>query len=157
MTFPGLGMFCSFYSLTQYIQNVKKLYTKQGVCNAMAKPTCNKTVLIVIYMYKVFLIKHKCPCTTLLLSALPGHATCCCQIEISPEFGSFLGYFWQKLKSCAIVIKMGAFQELFLIEIMCYFGSYFNALVAFRSFLGCFWPILKMNRNSVLFSENSRI
>ena len=44
--------------------------------------------------------------------------------NIFKKFGSFSGAFW------------GAFDK--YVEILCYFGSFFNVLVSFGSFLGRF-------------------
>ena len=73
----------------------------------------------------------------------------CYQIEISPEFGSFsgafLGTFDKKQKKVLRYFeKFGSFLGAFLgafdkyVEILCYFGSFFNVLVSFGSFLGVF-------------------
>jgi hypothetical protein len=47
-------------------------------------------------------------------------------------------------KCCGILKKFGSFSGAFLgafdkyVEILCYFGSFFNVLVSFGSFLGRF-------------------
>jgi hypothetical protein len=62
--------------------------------------------------------------------------------------GAFRELFWVLLtktkKFCGIFNKFGSFLGAFLgafdkyVEILCYFGSFFNVLVSFGSFLGRF-------------------
>ena len=62
--------------------------------------------------------------------------------------GAFRELFWVLLtktkKFCGILKKFGSFSGAFLgafdkyVEILCYFGSFFNVLVSFGSFLGRF-------------------
>ena len=61
--------------------------------------------------------------------------------------GAFRELFWvilTKKKFCGIFKKIGSFSGAFLgafdkyVEILCYFGSFFNVLVSFVSFLGRF-------------------
>ena len=101
----------------------------------------------------------------------------CSQIEISPDFGSFSELYWVLLtktkKFCGIFKTIGSFSGAFLgasdkyVELLCYFGSFFNVLVSFGSFLGRFDQFWNSTEFSVLFSvlfpeklqirENSRI
>ena len=67
----------------------------------------------------------------------------CPQFGISPEFGRFLELFWGVFRAATVALYI---QELFWsffekkIRILCYFGSFWNRLVASGSFLGCLEP-----------------
>ena len=68
--------------------------------------------------------------------------------------GAFQELFWVLStlteKFCAILKNSGVFRELFLgafekyVEILCYFWELFQRVGTFGSFLGRFWPILKI-------------
>ena len=57
----------------------------------------------------------------------------------------FLVVLTKTEKFCGIFFKNGSFSGASdkYVEILCYFGSFFNVLVLFGSFFGRFWPILK--------------
>ena len=84
------------------------------------------------------------------------HNQRCCQIEISPEFGSYLGAFWLLLpnkngKVLCNFFKIGIFLEDFLgafdkyLEILCFFRELFQC---FSSIWKLFWAFLTNFENS---------
>ena len=112
-------------------------------------------LLVILTILTMSLIPKSCgnpslnPVDPLIVSlhgGLPGRAVT--RLKSLQNSGAFRELFWVLLtkteKFCNIFKKFGSFSGAFwgafdkYVEILCYFGSFFNVLVSFGSFLGRF-------------------
>ena len=96
----------------------------------------------------IIIIKFSCIMKMTSRNTFPDPHRAVTRLKSLQNSGAFWELFWVLLtktkKFCGILKKFRSFSGAFLgafdkhVEILCYFGSFFNVLVSFGSFLGQF-------------------